>query len=73
MGQVNGLTKMIEEEKYCVDILIQSRAVQRALKEVDRVVMKAHVSGCVVDQMKSGEEKKSVEELVKIYSLFGKN
>ena len=72
-GQISGLAKMIEEEKYCIDILTQSLAIQKALKEVDRIVMEGHISSCVVDQMKSGEEKKSIEELVRIYSLSGKN
>ena len=72
-GQVNGLAKMIEEDKYCVDVLTQSLAVQNALKEIDKIILEGHINSCVVDQMKSGDEKKAVDELVKIYSLSEKN
>ncbi len=72
-GQVNGLAKMLEEEKYCIDVLTQSLAIQKALREIDKLVLEGHLNGCVVDQMKTGEEKKAVEELIKIYSLSGRN
>ena len=71
-GQIKGLAKMIEEDKYCVEVITQSLAIQRALKEIDKKVLESHIEGCVVDQMKSGEEKKAIEELVKIYSLSTK-
>lgn len=63
---------MLEDEKYCVDILTQSLAIQKALEQIDKLVLEGHLYGCVVDQMKTGEEKKAVEELVKIYSLSKK-
>jgi len=72
-GQVNGLAKMIEDDKYCVDILNQSLAVQKAIKEVDKIILENHLDTCVVDQIKSGKQKKTKEELVKIFSLVGKS
>ena len=72
-GQVNGLSKMIEDGKYCVDVITQSLSIQKALKEIDKKVLENHINGCVVDQMKNGEEEKAVEELVMLYSLSGKN
>jgi DNA-binding FrmR family transcriptional regulator len=72
-GQVSGLAKMIEEEKYCVDVLTQSLAVQKALQKIDASILEAHISSCVVDQMKDGKEAKAIEELVNIYSLARKN
>lgn len=72
-GQVNGLAKMIEEDKYCVDILTQSLAIQKALQSVDTKILNNHISKCVVDQMKNGEEKKAIQELDKIYALSRKN
>lgn len=71
-GQVDGLVKMIEENKYCVDVITQSLAIQGALKEIDKKVLENHIEGCVVRQMKGGEERKAIEELVKIYSLSNK-
>jgi len=64
---------MIEEDKYCIDILNQSLAVQKALKEVDKKILENHLDTCVVDQMKNGEEAKARGELLKIFSLTNKN
>ena len=72
-GQVNGLSKMIEDEKYCVDVITQSLAIQKALKEIDKKILENHINECVVTQMKGGEEKKAVDELVKLYSLSGRS
>ncbi len=71
-GQINGLAKMIEENKYCVDVLTQSLAIQNALKKIDKTILEAHLRRCVVDQIKNGEEAKSTKELVGIYSLSRK-
>lgn len=72
-GQVDGLAKMIKEDKYCIDVLTQSLAIQKALQGIDQKILVGHISNCVVDQMKNGEEKKSIEELDKIYSLSRKS
>ena len=71
-GQVNGLARMLEEEKYCMDVLAQSLAIQKALKEIDRIILEGHLKKCVVEQIKGNEEKRAVDELVKIYSLSRK-
>jgi DNA-binding FrmR family transcriptional regulator len=71
-GQIEGLAKMIEEDKYCIDILTQSLAVQKALQKVDHKILENHLNTCVLDQVKSGEEKKSVDELLNIYNLSRK-
>ncbi len=68
-GQVRGLQKMIEEEKYCIDVITQTSAVKRALSGVEDELMNAHLSTCVVEQIKDGEEKKAVGEILKVYSL----
>lgn len=72
-GQIAGLAKMIDEDKYCVDILTQSLSIQKALQKIDKRVLETHLNGCVVDQMKNGEEAKAIDELVKIYSLQRKS
>ncbi len=45
-GQVKGIKKMIEEKRYCVDILTQLKAVSAALKKVEHAVLKDHIQGC---------------------------
>jgi CsoR family transcriptional regulator, copper-sensing transcriptional repressor len=68
-GQINGLVKMIEEDKYCVDILTQSLAVQNALKQIDKLILDDHINSCVKDQIKNGDADKATKELIQIYSI----
>ncbi len=68
-GQVRGLQKMIEEEKYCIDVITQTSAVKSALSRVEDELMGAHLSTCVIEQMRDGEERKSISEILKVYSL----
>lgn len=71
-GQINGLEKMVEENKYCVDILTLSLAVQRALKEMDQLVMEGHIKNCVADAAKSGKTDRMSNELTNLFSLVRK-
>ena len=71
-GQVSGLIKMIEEDKYCVDLLTQSLAIQNALKSIDKTIVENHLKSCVVDQIRNGEEARSTKELLSIYALSRK-
>ena len=65
-GQVRGIAKMIEEEKYCIDILNQLKAVRSAITSVEGKILKTHMTGCVKDALKSEKEFDSkVEELIK--------
>jgi DNA-binding FrmR family transcriptional regulator len=65
-GQVRGITKMIEEEKYCIDILDQIKAAKNAISTVEGRVLKTHLKACVKDALRSDKEfDKKVEELLK--------
>jgi len=73
-GQVQGIQQMIDDEKYCVDILIQLSAVRAALGKVSAIVLKRHVESCVVSAIESGSEEKmaeKIEELVQVFSRYG--
>ena len=61
-GQVRGVKKMVEEERYCIDILTQVTAVQAALNAFNRVLLSDHIKTCVVDDIKNGSEE-TVDEL----------
>ncbi len=72
-GQVQGIQQMIEDEKYCVDILIQLSAVKAALGKVGAIILKRHVESCVVGAIKSGsgeERAEKIEELVQVFSKY---
>jgi len=69
-GQVGGLKKMIEEEKYCVDIINQANAVRRALEQVALKVMKRHIESCVADACECGEGGQKINELIETIDRF---
>lgn len=66
-GQIHGLQKMVDEEKYCVDIITQSSAIRSALSAVEDLMLENHLSEHVIHQMKQGQEKKAVEEIISIF------
>lgn len=68
-GQVRGLQKMVEDEKYCIDIITQASAIKEALTGVENLVLENHLSTHVVHQMKHGNEKKAVDEILKVYKF----
>ncbi|MFN0104511.1 MAG: metal-sensitive transcriptional regulator [Bryobacteraceae bacterium] len=57
-GQVRGLSKMVEEDRYCMDILMQIAAAQQALRAVSRELMHRHLEHCVHDAVASGDKAK---------------
>lgn len=68
-GQIRGLSKMIESEDYCVDIIIQSSAIKKALSAVEALILENHLSTHVLHQIKSGKEKTAIAEILKLHKL----
>lgn len=68
-GQLRGVRRMVEEERYCVDVITQTEAVKNALSGVENALMERHLSTHVVEQMKKGQEGKATAEILKIYKL----
>ena len=66
-GQVRGLQKMVDEDKYCVDIITQSSAVRSALSSVEDILLENHLSEHVIHQMKGNQEKKATAEIIEIF------
>ena len=64
-GQINGVSKMIDENRYCGDVLIQIAAIESALKEVGYIVLKDHMLTCVTDDIKN-DDFSSLEEAIEI-------
>jgi CsoR family transcriptional regulator, copper-sensing transcriptional repressor len=69
-GQVRGVTRMVDEEKYCVDILTQIAAVQAALDRVALGVLQDHVNGCVKETVASEAGRERLSELVDVMERF---
>ena len=75
-GQVRGLQRMIQEKKYCVDIITQIHSVIGALYRVENEVFKKHIDGCVVSALKGKseiEKQKKIAEVVELISRFRKS
>jgi DNA-binding FrmR family transcriptional regulator len=69
-GQVKGLMRMIEDEKYCIDLINQTNAIRRALEQVALLVMKRHVESCVAESLECCEGKVKIEELINTINRF---
>lgn len=69
-GQVRGIQRMIEEDKYCVDILVQMAAVRAALDRVGLMLLEDHTKGCVARAIERNEGDEAVEELMDVVSRF---
>jgi DNA-binding FrmR family transcriptional regulator len=76
VGQVNGVKKMIDDDRYCVDILTQTAAIISALRSVESIVMENHMNTCVADAMRSRnpeEQREKVEEVMAVIGRYGRN
>ncbi len=68
-GQVRGVARMVEDERYCIDVVTQIQAVRAALKRVEDEVLRDHVATCVEHAIESGdaaEQRKKVSELLEV-------
>lgn len=71
-GQVRGLQKMIEDDRYCVDILVQVKAVTAALKKVEGELLKDHVDHCIASAMETGDLSDRQEKVAELVDLLSK-
>ena len=68
-GQIRGISRMIEEDRYCVDVLQQIASMQSAADAVAMILLENHVKGCVADGLRSGNEER-VEEVVGVIRKY---
>ncbi len=68
-GQLNGVKKMIEENRYCTDILIQLSAIDKAVKGLASLIMEDHLKTCVVEKIQKGNTQ-VVDEITDIFKRF---
>ncbi|MCL7747456.1 MULTISPECIES: metal-sensing transcriptional repressor [Bacillaceae] len=71
-GQVRGIQNMVENDRYCVDILIQISAINAAMKKVSLQLMENHTKHCVADAIKSGSGDESIAELMDVIERLTK-
>ncbi len=75
-GQIRGVQRMVEEDRYCMDILAQTRSVVAALRAVEDRIMENHLHTCVVDAIRTEDtsaQKEKVDEVMTVLSQFRKH
>ena len=70
LGQIEGVEKMIDQERYCIDIINQINAVRRALEQVALIVMKRHMESCLSEAIKSKKGQDKIDEMVASIDAF---
>ena len=71
-GQVRGLSKMVEEDRYCIDIVTQISAVRAALRRVEEEVLQDHVAHCVEHAITSGNKADQREKIAELRAVIGR-
>lgn len=66
-GHLSKVIKMVEDDTYCIDVLHQSQAVQKALKETDNLMLENHLKGCVMDAIGKGKNEEAIEEVMQVF------
>ena len=69
---MRGLTKMVEDERYCIDIVTQISAVRAALRRVEEEVLKDHVSHCVEHAVASGDKSDQRKKIAELMAVIGR-
>jgi DNA-binding FrmR family transcriptional regulator len=72
-GQVAGIERMVEEDRYCVDVLLQVAAARAALDGIGKLLLSNHVETCVADAMRSrrtADRQEKIDELMEVFSKF---
>jgi len=73
-GQVAGLARMVEDDRYCIDVLMQIASAQAALGQVGKHVLRSHVETCVTAALTAGKTKdrtQKLDELMEVFDRFG--
>lgn len=65
-GQVRGVQRMVQEDRYCVDILLQLAAIKAAVSRVGASLLESHIRGCVAAALRSGDGAAATEELLEV-------
>lgn len=71
-GQIKGLERLVDEERYCIDVINQSLAIKQALSAVEDLMLENHLSTHVIEQMKNRQEAKAIKEILAVYKLSKK-
>ena len=66
-GHLDKVITMIEDEAYCIDVLLQSKAVQAGIKEADNLLLENHLKKCVSESIKKGKKNEAIAEVMNVF------
>lgn len=69
-GQLEKVIKMVHEDVYCIDVLHQSQAIQKALKEVDHLMLENHLQKCAADAINKGKKDEALKEIMQVFKKY---
>jgi len=72
VGHLEGIRRMVEEDKYCPDVLKQTFAVRRAIEKMEAMILEGHLHTCVAHGIRDGREDEVITELMDLYNLAGR-
>lgn len=68
-GHLDGIRRMVQEDKYCVDVLKQTYAVRRAIQKIESLILEGHLHTHVIEGVRDGRDKEVLGELMELYNL----
>ncbi len=71
-GQIDGILKMVEEDRYCIDISNQVMATSSVLSRVNQEILKAHMKSCLADALAEGDEKAKADKIDEMIGILAK-
>ncbi|HZJ86097.1 MAG TPA: metal-sensitive transcriptional regulator [Erysipelotrichaceae bacterium] len=71
-GQVRGIERMVDEDRYCIDILVQIKAINAALNKVGNTITERHIKHCISSAVKNDDGDKAIDELLKVIQHVSK-
>jgi len=66
-GHLAKVITMVEKDAYCIDVIMQSKAVQAGIKEADHLLLENHLQSCVADAMKKGKKDEAIAEVMNVF------
>ena len=69
VGQMNGIKKMVEENRYCDDVLIQLSAIDKSIKSLANIILEEHIHTCVVNDVQNGKLE-TLDEIIDLFKRF---
>ncbi len=70
-GHLEKVIAMVNDNAYCIDVLHQSQAIQKALKEIDNLILEHHLATCAVKAIKEGKHSQAIEEVMNVFKRKG--